>query len=579
MLATLAVWPLLTIRGWLGAVPLAVLLVTYPIATVLVLSASGVILPLILPVFGLLLGGGGALLWEHALARHRIQLLEGDIVGVQEDLAAVREALVHRETMVEALEEDLEATRAAATRSSGRQEELAHLTETLRAQIVEAKAHEEATRQRMQELETELNGLRVVRSLSTRLGSTEQERLRHECEQLGILTRDPKVLAVFRDLKKGAKSSLPVLILGEPGTGKELFARAVHQLSPRAEQTFLPVNMAAISPELFESELFGHIKGSFTGALADRRGYFELAHRGTIFLDEIGDLPLRQQGKLLRVLQEKTFYRVGATHPTTVDVRVVAATNKDLRRGVAEGWFREDLYFRLTGQVLRLPPLRERATDIPWLAERVLRDIAERTGRSDVELTAEALDALERQPWPGNIRELHHCLEQAVILADLPLIHLQDLRLPDAERVPVSPVPEHRPAETSVLRDPESDEAVLARLREHEFDMQATAKALGWDRGTVTQRLKGMGFRALVESGGDRAKAALILAGDPTLARAVELKLLDYLRHLEQTIAPFPSAKIAITACRKRFKNLPDRHFKSLDILIRQYFDRADRDQ
>src|SRR5206468_6778738 len=166
-------------------------------------------------------------------------------------------------------------------------------------------------------------------------------------------------------------------VLGEPGTGKELFARAAHRLSSRNGKTFIAVNMAAISPELFESELFGHTKGSFTGATADRKGYFELANHGTIFLDEIGDLRLDHQSKLLRVLQERSFYRVGATIPTTVDVRIVAATNRDLQRGVSEGWFREDLYFRLKGIVFRLPPLRERAGDIPMLSEAVLADIAE----------------------------------------------------------------------------------------------------------------------------------------------------------------------------------------------------------
>ena len=180
------------------------------------------------------------------------------------------------------------------------------------------------------------------------------------------------MLTMFRDLKKGARAPVTVLITGEAGTGKELCARAVHRLSPRAARPFIAVNMAAISPELFESELFGHVRGSFTGAHSDRKGYFELAHQGTIFLDEIGDLRLDHQKQAARVARSN-LYRVGATSPTTVDVRIVAATNKDLQRGVSEGWFREDLYFRLKGLV-PAAALRDRAEDIPLLTEACLRE-------------------------------------------------------------------------------------------------------------------------------------------------------------------------------------------------------------
>jgi len=194
--------------------------------------------------------------------------------------------------------------------------------------------------------------------------------------------------------------------------------------------------MAAISPELFESELFGHTKGSFTGATADRKGYFELANHGTIFLDEIGDLRLDHQSKLLRVLQEKSFYRVGATIPTTVDVRIVAATNRDLQRGVSEGWFREDLYFRLTGLVFRLPSLRERTGDVPILAEIFLNEISGQMGKPVLKLSNEALRVLVEQEWKGNVREFRHCLEQAIALNDGPLLTKESLRLGSASASP-----------------------------------------------------------------------------------------------------------------------------------------------
>jgi DNA-binding NtrC family response regulator len=317
--------------------------------------------------------------------------------------------------------------------------------------------------------------------------------------------------------------------------------------------------MAAIPPDLFESELFGHVRGSFTGAVADRRGWFEQAHRGTIFLDEVGELRADHQAKLLRVLQEKSFHRVGAVRPTSVDVRVVAATNRDLERAVADGSFREDLYFRLKGLVLQLPPLRERRADVPVLAERLLQEAAAETKRPGLALSEAALAALERHNWPGNVRELQNCLRQAAALAERDVLAPADLRLTAT-------------AGSAEPRD--TDAAVLAALRRHRFDMQATARSLGWDRSTVTQRLKGLGFRALVDARGDAARAAAELAGDPTLGRAVELKLREYHEHLLRTIDGFESADAAVAACRRRFKNLPERHFRSLETLLQLHFSR-----
>lgn len=325
--------------------------------------------------------------------------------------------------------------------------------------------------------------------------------------------------------------------------------------------------MAAVSPELFESELFGHVKGSFTGATSDRRGFFELANHGTIFLDEIGDLRLDHQSKLLRVLQEKSFYRVGATTPTTVDVRVVAATNRDLQRGVSEGWFREDLYFRLKGLVFRLPPLRDRKADIPIIAESCVAEIAQQMGRPVPKFSNDALGSLSEYDWPGNVRELRHTLERAVALNEGTVLTKQSLSLEKIE-----PRGEHEPTKAAVPPDSAGDKAVLACLRQQGFDMQATAKALGWDRGTVTQRLKGLCFQALVDSGGDQAKAALFIAGDPRHVRTVELKLKDYYRHLLSVIEPFTTPDEALTDCKRRFKNLPERHFVSVEALVRQHF-------
>jgi DNA-binding NtrC family response regulator/CHASE2 domain-containing sensor protein len=525
------------------------------------------VLPFIIPVTAALIVLTATGLLSQVVAVRRIALLEQDMLQIQQDLVAVREALVYRETAVETLEEDLESARASISHSASKEAASTRLASDLQQQIAEAQAQEAATRRRMDELERQLDNMRAATVRSLSLGNVEQEALRRECEQLGIITGTVSILAMFRDLKKGAGSTVTVLITGEPGTGKELFARAVHRLSPRAAKPFIAVNMAAVSPELFESELFGHVRGSFTGALTDRKGYFELAHQGTIFLDEIGDLRLDHQSKLLRVLQDRTFYRVGATSPTTVDVRIVAATNKDLQRGVSEGWFREDLYFRLKGLVLHLPPLRDRPDDIPPLAEACLQEVAKQLRQERVPLSEEALATLMRQPWKGNVRELRHCLEQAAALREGPIIMAADLRLSGRPAPIAAPI-----VAEPLLPDPAGDVAVLHHLRQQRFDMQATANTLGWDRSTVTQRLKGLCFQALVESEGDQAKAASALAGDPSLLRTVELKLIDYYGHLLETIKPFATVDDALLDCKRRFKNLPERHFKSVEALVRKHF-------
>ena len=544
-------------------------LVMYAAIVLATLAFAQWVLPLTIPVTAGALMILGATMLEQILSARRIAFVEADMLRIQQELVSVREALVCRENAVDALEEDLAAARLTATSSASRQQELIQATDELRLSMTEARRLEDAARRRVEELERELNAARTAAAVEVPLGDLEQEQLRHECEELGIITRHPSLLGMFRDLKKVARSGVTVLITGEPGTGKELFARAVHRLSRRATKPFIAVNMAAISPELFESELFGHIRGSFTGALADRKGYFELAHQGTIFLDEIGDLRLDHQSKLLRVLQDRTFYRVGATNSTTVDVRIVAATNKDLQRGVSEGWFREDLYFRLKGLVLHLPPLRDRTEDIPALAQACLQEVSRQILRSPIELSENALAVMIQQPWKGNVRELRHCLERAAALCDGRIIGPADLRLEEPS-LPSTPTTGSEPEE---LPDSAGDAAVLNLLRRHTFDMQATAKALGWDRSTVTQRLKGLCFQALVESGGDQSKAAAALAGDPALLRRAELKLMDYYGHLMGTIEPFATAEDALLDCKRRFKNLPDRHFKSLEVLVRKHFE------
>ncbi len=240
----------------------------------------------------------------------------------------------------------------------------------------------------------------------------------------GLVGEAPALKRLLGDLDRIAASPLPVLIQGESGTGKELFARAVHRRSPRASAPFVAVNCAAIPENLLESELFGHEKGAFTGAVARRPGLFEAADRGVLFLDEIGEVALAVQAKLLRAIETREIMRVGSTRPLLVDIRVVTATNKDLRREAGEGRFREDLYYRLNGVTLNLPPLRERREDIPLLATYFL----DKTGGGK-RLSRAAAERLAAHPWPGNVRELSMVVQRAAVLSRGQVIEAADLQL------------------------------------------------------------------------------------------------------------------------------------------------------
>jgi len=245
----------------------------------------------------------------------------------------------------------------------------------------------------------------------------------------GIVGRSPAIREVFRLIEQLAPSRLTVLIAGESGTGKELVARAIHRRSPRADGPFVSVNVAGIPPELMEATLFGHLRGAFTGATSSREGLFRAAEGGTLFLDEIGALRLDLQAKLLRVMQERSFMPVGSTESVSVDVRVLAATNVDLRLLVERGQFREDLFYRLDVLRLLLPPLRERGEDAALLAAHFARRYATEHGKTLEDLEPAALRALTSHPWPGNVRELENAIIRAVVLATGPRLRVEDLPL------------------------------------------------------------------------------------------------------------------------------------------------------
>jgi two-component system response regulator HydG len=255
----------------------------------------------------------------------------------------------------------------------------------------------------------------------------------------GIVGNSPAMSFVFERMTQVAPTNSRVLICGESGTGKELIAKAIHNLSPRKSKSFVPLNCAALSEGVLESELFGHEKGAFTGALAARKGRFEFADRGTLFLDEVGEMPLATQVKLLRVIEEGEIHRVGSSTPVKVDVRLIAATNKRLETLVEEGAFREDLYFRLDVVRIDLPPLRERPSDIPLLVNAFIKELSKIHGRKITSVDLEARKILQTYPWPGNVRELKNCIENTMVLSQGDRIGLEDLpgSIVDKKQAPV----------------------------------------------------------------------------------------------------------------------------------------------
>ncbi|HUK13669.1 MAG TPA: sigma-54 dependent transcriptional regulator [Thermoanaerobaculaceae bacterium] len=294
--------------------------------------------------------------------------------------------------------------------------------------------------------------LTVRKGLEQRRLRTENRDLRQRLQGLGqLIWRSPVMERVFELVRRAAPSRSNVLLTGESGTGKELVARATHQLSARADGAFVVVNTGSVPTDLLESTLFGHVRGAFTGAVATRRGLFEVADGGTIFLDEIGTITPPTQAKLLRVIQEREFIPVGSEQTVRVDVRIIAATNADLPRMVSEGTFREDLYYRLNVITIELPPLRARREDIPALASHFLRRLGEENGKPNLSLTPHALDVLLGYHWPGNVRQLENVIERAVVLCAGDVIDAE--LLPSEVRLPQGAAAAQLPADGVDLKE------------------------------------------------------------------------------------------------------------------------------
>ncbi|MBX3250838.1 MAG: sigma-54-dependent Fis family transcriptional regulator [Myxococcales bacterium] len=415
-------------------------------------------------------GVAGVLYLEHRVRRGRFAEEDLELLLAFSDQAAVA---LENAALVSALAQrtrELEASNAELERAKAETERLLTARE---GELDEARAELQRTRSELHR--------------------------RHE--RRGMIGRSEAMRRVFVVLDRVCESEVPVVIHGESGTGKELIARAIHFGGPRAKGPFVAVNCAAIPEGLLESELFGHVRGAFTGADRDRKGMMERASGGTLFLDEVGDMPMKMQVDLLRVLQDGRVRPVGADDELSVDVRIVAASNKKLEALVASGAFREDLFYRLDVVEIRVPPLRDRHGDVPLLAEHILGQIAEQEGRPRKRLSRDAMLRLESYSWPGNVRQLEHVLLHACVMTPAEVIEAEDLGLDhageprSAPRAPVAAAP--APAEVAQNFDEYKDvekQRILAALEAHHWNRARAARALGVPRRTFYRRLKEHGI-------------------------------------------------------------------------------------
>ena len=353
----------------------------------------------------------------------------------------------------------------------------------------------------------------VKRAIEKKSLMTENVYLRQELQEKygfhNIVGKSKKMQEIYRIIAKVATTDSTVLIYGQSGTGKELIARAIHFNSPRGEKQFVPVDCAVLSENLLESELFGHVRGSFTGAVTTKPGLFEVADGGTVFLDEVGNISLSIQAKLLRVLQEREFTPVGGTKAKKVDIRLIAATNKDLEKMIKEETFREDLYYRLNIVPIYLPPLRERQEDIPILAVHFLKKYAEEMGKTIKGFTPEAMEKLMRYPWPGNVRELENVIERTVVMIDDEMVRVEHLILPGQQEKEI--LENQIPMTSDELKEikkqmrekavEEIEKAfVLNALERHQWNVTRAAEEVGMLRPNFQALMRKYNLRARGES-------------------------------------------------------------------------------
>jgi len=340
----------------------------------------------------------------------------------------------------------------------------------------------------------DIDQLRTLVSQAGRKASAaiqrEQQTSKEDFEIEGVRGTNPAMEGIFEVLRRVAPTNISVLIEGESGTGKELLARAIHNYSPRRNKPFRPINCAGLTETLLESELFGHAKGAFTGATADRKGLFEIADKGTLLLDEIGDMPMNMQAKLLRVIEDGVVIPVGSHKPTVVDVRIISATNHELTELIEQKQFRQDLYFRIKGVNITLPPLRSRGEDIPALVEYFLKEAAAETGSAVSGITEAALMILMNFDWPGNIRQLRNCIRTMVVMCDADMLDLQDIPPEILQRRQLAAGTGAQAGLGSVSLNELEKQAIVDTLAKTKGNREKAAKILGIGERTLYRKIK-----------------------------------------------------------------------------------------
>lgn len=530
----------------------------------------GTIVPAVLPILASVSACGVALIAQNRSVRSQVTRLTAVQGRLAASLREATQALHVSETHLVDARNDLSNARAEMDGLRLQTREQDERASALEGALERAASEHEALQHRKRTLEAKLKDL-LIQPVFIRATAPSTGTLHREWARYGVITRNSGMAELFTKVQRAAMTRHPVLILGKTGTGKDLVAHAVHQMSDRLLGPFVTVNLPAIQENLIESELFGHVKGAFTGAVGDKRGKFQTAEGGTILLDEIGDLRSELQAKLLRVVQTGEVDRVGGLRPDRVDVRIVAATNRDVHAMVDRGAFRSDLFYRLNVMTVVLPPLRERPDDLDILAEYFLDRYALDSGKPMKGITVKAMASLKAHPWRGNIRELEHTIARAVVLAAGDRVTEADLELTTFDAVPQSAEDDLDPfsADDKGLSDGE----FIALLRRNHFEIGRTSEQLGVSRGTVGLRLKGICLGLLADTAGDREKAAAVLTGGEGSADVVRRRIDEYYSNLVDVLHQFETAEQALDGCRLRWKNLPQKYFKGLDILIHRYFE------
>ncbi|MBT3509262.1 MAG: sigma 54-interacting transcriptional regulator [Nitrospina sp.] len=547
---------LLLLRKYLlQAVFISTLLAGYLVACGVFFN-SGLVLQIVSPLCTIILTGLLVSIYQAGSEKKLSDNLQQEKNRVESHLVSISVDLAVKEGELKKIQDQLRGLQTGMQIGQERGQEQALQIDDLQRKLQLLVQDKEELLVQRNQLEDKVLDLRVHISFDPS-GEEILEPLKQECGEFGINTRSQSVLEVFKNLKQVAPVPSPVLILGDSGTGKELFAKALHLLSDRKGE-FVPVNMGAIPEGLYESELFGHMKGSFTGAVTDKKGKFAQASEGTIFLDEIGEIRQDLQVKLLRVLQEKEVQPVGGK-AIKVDVRIVAATNKDLQKEIEGGEFRQDLFYRLNTVTLKLPPLKDRREDIEILVEHLIKKYCAEYGKDIQGISDKAMRVILDHDWPGNIRELENIIQRGITFATGELIQEKDLGMDQAKAEVKRPLLKASKAE--------GDELLLNALRENNFEINQTATRLKMHRNTVTARFKGICFDMLVRHGMDDAVKEI--AEIPSHYETVMQMLSEYWKNLINTVEEFETEAEAIKAALKRNKNVPAQYHGAIEELVR----------